>query len=421
MSTAPAIKRVTGGRHYGATSTTLAAYRALAGDELITELQELARELRGVRICHVNSSAAGGGVAEILSREVPLLKALGLTVDWQVIRADEAFFTATKAVHNALQGARFRLPSDWTTGYFEHNRASADALTGQYDVYFVHDPQPAPMCRFRRHLHEQWVWRCHIDSSTPDPEVWAFLKALVEEYDGAIFTMKDFVPRDLKVAHLELIPPAIDPFSSRNMEIPLGVCRGAVEDFGVDRQRPLILQVSRFDVWKDPLGVIKAYRLARGHVPGLQLVLAGMLAEDDPEGHKILEQVHEEAGGDRDIFVLTNVGNMEVNALQRSADVVLQKSLKEGFGLVVAEALWKAKPVVAGAVGGIPMQIPEDHQDFLTDSIDDCAEKIVRLLHDAGVRTQFGEAGRRHIGDHFLLPRLVRDDLRMVRSLISTR
>ena len=421
MATSPALKQVTGGRRYGVPATPLAAYRALAGEEMITELQELAHELQDVRICHINSSAAGGGVAEILSREVPLLKALGLTVDWQVIRADDKFFTVTKALHNALQGARFRLKPDWAAGYFEHTRASADALTGEYDVYFVHDPQPAPMCRFRRRQHERWMWRCHIDSSTPDPEVWAFLKPLVEEYDGAIFTMKQFVPRDLAIRLLELIAPAIDPLSTRNMEIPLEICRSVVEDFGVDRRRPVILQVSRFDRWKDPLGVIDAYRLARRHVPGLQLVLAGMLAEDDPEGHRILEQVHDDAGDDPDIFVLTNVGNMEVNALQRSADVVLQKSLKEGFGLVVAEALWKAKPVVAGAVGGIPMQIPEAHQDFLTDSIDDCAAKVVRLLCDAGLRTQFGTAGRRHVGDHFLLPRLVRDDLRVVRSLITAR
>jgi trehalose synthase len=413
-----AIQRVTVGRHRGAKSTALAAYRETA-DGLLDELQRMAASLRGVRICHINSSASGGGVAEILAREVPLLQALGLHVDWQVIRADQEFFTITKSFHNALHGGRFHLTDEMATIYLDHCRASAEELVGEYDVFVVHDPQPAALCRSRRRRGEHWVWRCHVDSSAPDPEAWRFLRPLVEDYDAAVFTMKQFVPGDLSIGQVEIVPPAIDPLSSRNMEIPVDVCRRAVADLGIDLERPTVLQVSRFDPWKDPLGVIRAYRLARREAPGLQLVLAGMLAEDDPEGRAMLNAVEEEAGGDPDIFVITNLGNMEVNAVQRFADVVVQKSIKEGFGLVVSEALWKAKPVIAGRVGGIPMQIPPEYDRYLVDSVEECAEKIVALIGDGEERKAFGKAGQQRVREHFLLPRLVRDDLRVVGNILN--
>ena len=419
MSTTEAIQKVSVGRHYGARSGTLDAYRTLVGDELIDELRTLARELRGLRLCHVNSSAAGGGVAELLAREVPLLGALGVRCDWRVIRADEEFFAITKAFHNALHGSRARLSPHWDSVYLEQTKASADALTGDYDVFVIHDPQPAAICQFWRRRGEHWLWRSHIDSSTPDPEVWQFLRPLIQEFDGAVFTMKDFVPTDLAMPLVEIIPPAIDPLSSQNMDIPIELCRRAVADLGVDTSRPLVLQVSRFDRWKDPLGVIEAYRLARRDFSGLQLALAGMLAEDDPEGHRMLEQVEDEAGNDPDIFVLKNLGNMEVNVFQRCADVVLQKSLKEGFGLVVAEALWKTRPVVAGNVGGSPMQIPDGHERFLVNSVETCSERLPELLGDAELRRTFGEAGWAHVRERYLLPRLVRDDLRVIRALVN--
>ena len=420
MCATEAIQKISPGRHYGARSNTLEAYRSLVGDELLDELGGLARELNGVRLCQVNSSAAGGGVAELLAREVPLLGALGIHCDWRVIRADEEFFAITKTFHNALHGSRARLPEDWASTYLRHTKASAEALTGDYDVFIVHDPQPAAICQFRRRRGERWLWRSHIDSSTPDPEVWQFLRPLIEEYDGVVFTMEEFVPADLAMPLSDIIPPAIDPLSSQNMDIPIELCRRAVADLGVDVARPLALQVSRFDRWKDPLGVIEAFRYARREIAGLQLALAGQLAEDDPEGHRMLDQVEDEAGNDPDIFVLTNLGNMEVNVFQRCADVVLQKSLKEGFGLVVSEALWKTRPVVAGKVGGIPMQIPPGHEGFLVDSVQSCADKLVELLRDVELRHAYGEAGRRHVRDRYLLPRLVRDDLRVVRSLVSS-
>jgi len=414
------MQLVSVGRHRGARSTTLAEYRHTA-DGLLDELQRLAASLRDVRICHINSSASGGGVAELLAREVPLLQALNLHVDWQVLRANEEFFKVTKSFHNALHGGPFHLTDEMATVYLDHNQASAKALAGEYDVYVVHDPQPAALCRSRRRHAERWVWRYHIDSSTPNPEAWQFLRPLVEEYDAAVFTMKQFVPGDLSIGRVEIVPPAIDPLSSRNMEIPIDVCRRAVADLGIDLDRPTVLQVSRFDPWKDPLGVIEAYRIARREAPGLQLILAGMLAEDDPEGRAMLKAVEKEAGGDPDIFVLTNLVNMEVNVIQRSADVVVQKSIKEGFGLVVSEALWKAKPVIGGRVGGIPMQIPPDYDRFLVDSVEDCAETIKALIGDRATREAFGKAGQQRVRDHFLLPRLVRDDLRLVCDILSGR
>ena len=411
------MKRVASGRHYATRSAPLDAYRGLVDDAVLDELLELATDLRDARICQVNSSAASGGVAELLAREVPLMRTLGLHVDWHVMQADEAFFTVTKALHNAIQGARLQVTDDMAAVYREQTKASADGLAGEYDVYVVHDPQPAGICELRRRQGEAWIWRCHIDSSTPGPEAWRFLRPLIEAYDAAVFTMKAFVPNDLPVATREIIAPAIDALSSRNMEMPLDVCRRAVADFGVDLARPVMLQVARFDPWKDPLGVLEAYRLARREVTGLQLVLAGVLAEDDPEGGRIVEQVEAQAGGDPDVFVLTNLGNMEVNVFQRSADIVVQKSLKEGFGLVVSEALWKRKPVIAGAVGGIPMQIPAAYHAFLTDSIEDCAAKVVTLAGDAELRRAFGEAGHHTVRDQFLLPRLVRDELRLIRKV----
>lgn len=416
------MNRVAIGRHAGAQSVSLESYRPLVPEALLAEIEELAGALRGVGICHVNSTAAGGGVAELLGREVPFLHALGLCVDWQIIRGEEEFFTVTKGFHNALQGGRFDLTPAVEDIYARQNEQSARIFGDTYDVYIVHDPQPAALCRYRRRSGERWIWRSHIDSSAPNPQVWAFLRPFIQEYDAAVFTMKEFVPPDLAVRRLEIISPAIDPLSTKNMPLPAELCRRAVADYGVDLRRPVLLQVSRFDPWKDPLGVIHAYRLAREEVSDLQLVLVGALAGDDPEGWSILEQVNEAAATDPNILVFTNmtgVGNMEVNVFQRSADLVVQKSLREGFGLVVSEALWKGKAIVAGNTGGIPMQIPSAYHSFLVETVEDCARKLVDLLRNAEVRQAFGEAGQRHVREHFLLPRLIRDDLRVIRAALD--
>jgi trehalose synthase len=415
------MNRVSIGRHCCAQSTFLEAYKGIVTDELLEEVRTLARALKGVRICNINSTAAGGGVAELLSRKIPVLHALGVEVDWWIIRGEEQFFTVTKGFHNALQGASYELTDEVRRIYEAQNRESARLFPDQYDVYLIHDPQPAALAHFRRTPGKRWVWRCHIDSSTPNAAVWSFLRPFVEEYDAAVFTMREFVPADLSVPRVVLIPPAIDPLSSKNMALPEDVIRRIVADSGIDLRRPLLLQVSRFDPWKDPLGVIEAYRIVKRSVPGVQLALIGALAGDDPEGWEILEQVNAASQEDRDIYVFTNltgVGNVEVNAFQRLADVVIQKSLKEGFGLVASEALWKGSPLVAGRAGGIPMQIPEGYGRYLVEDVQECADRILELLADPEQRDAYGRAGREHIRSHFLLPRLVRDSLALVKSLL---
>jgi trehalose synthase len=397
-------------------------YRPLVGDALIDEINGLAAELNGVRICHINSTAEGGGVAELLARHIPLLQALGLSTDWRLIHGDPAFFQITKGFHNALQGGAFPLTEAVQQTYLEHNRESAGLLEADYDVYIVHDPQPAAIRHFVEAPKAVWIWRCHIDSSEPNPEVWAFLRPFIEDYNVVVFTMPDFLPPDLQVDRVAFIAPVIDPLSTKNMELPQEICRRVLADSGLDLHRPILLQVSRFDPWKDPLGVIRVYRLVKERMPDVQLALIGAMARDDPEGWVLLEMINEEAVNDPDLYVFTNltgVGNMEVNAFQRGADLVIQKSLKEGFGLVISEAFWKGKAVVAGKAGGIPMQFPPDFRNFLVESVEECAEKVFNLITQPRLRAAFGRAGRERVRQEFLLPRLVRDELALIREALG--
>jgi trehalose synthase len=414
------LPKISVGRHAGATSINIDGYRPLVGDDLIDELLALARSLNGVRICHLNSTPFGGGVAELLSRYLPLLQALGLSADWRIIHGTSAFFEVTKSFHNALQGARCDLNEADRTLYLQVNEQSAK-LVDDYDVYIVHDPQPAAIRHFMDLRKAKWIWRCHIDSSVPDPTVSQFLKPFIEEYDALVFTMAEFLLPGLQIKRVAFIPPAIDPLATKNMELPIELCKRAMADSGIDLARPLLVQVSRFDPWKDPLGVIQAYRRVKETVPGIQLALIGGMAGDDPEGWDLLEQIEEEAARDPDLFVFTNlggVGSMEVNVFQRGCDLIIQKSIREGFGLVVSEALWKEKPVVAGCAGGIPMQFPEGYHHYLIDTVEECAERVVHLLKRPGERGDFGRAGREHVRKHFLLPRLLRDELRLIKDLL---
>lgn len=415
------LPRVALGHHCCAPSTKLDNYRPLVGDELIDEVQQLAKALAGVRICNINATAAGGGVAELLSREIPVLQALGVNAEWRLIHGDRAFFEVTKGFHNALQGGRLDLTDAVKQTYLDHDRVCAEMIEQSYDVFLIHDPQPAALKHFARANKARWIWRCHIDSSEPNPDVWGFLQPYVEEYDAVVFTMQQFCPPDLRAGHTVFIPPAIDPLSAKNMELPDEICRRALADSGVDLRRPLLLQVSRFDPWKDPLGVIRAYRLVKARQPKVQLALVGAMAGDDPEAWHILETINKQAAKDEDIYVFTNlngIGNMEVNAFQRGADVIIQKSLREGFGLVVSEALWKSKPVVAGRAGGIPMQFPAAYHDYLIDGVEDCAERVLELLANPQERETFGGAGREKIRREFLLPRLICDELRLIKGLL---
>lgn len=416
------LPQVKVGRHCCAQATNIDNYRQLVGDELIDEIRALSAELQGLRICQINATSAGGGVAELLARLIPVYRALGLVADWQIIHGDKEFFTITKCFHNALQGADTELTAQIGDEYLSHNRQSACQLDMDYDIYVVHDPQPAALARLVPRNMGKWIWRCHIDSSQPNVAVWQFLRPYVESYHAVVFTMEQFRPPDLDVETVTYIPPAIDPLSTKNMELPYDLCRRVIADSGLNLREPTLLQVSRFDPWKDPIGVIEAYRLVKKERSSVQLALVGAMAGDDPEGWEILDQINAYAANDPDLYVFTNmsgVGNMEVNAFQRGADLVIQKSLREGFGLVVSEALWKEKAIVAGAAGGIPMQFPPTYEQNLVRSVDECAERLMFLLDNPDSAADFGRAGREHVRQNFLLPHLIRNELRLFRAVLN--
>jgi len=399
-------------------------YRLLKTKDVIDELVSLGEELKGVRVCHINSTPFGGGVAELLACLVPLMSALGIKADWQVIRGNRRFFTITKGLHNALQGAPLEEVKKESIKrvYLSNNLTNARELDPNYDVFIVNDPQPAALRHYLPDSKAKWVWRCHVDSSEPDDTVWQFLRPYIEEHDAAVFTTREFVPRDLKVAQVAIMTPAICPLSPKNMFIKRYVCREMLENLGFGRDRPLVTQVSRFDRWKDPFGTMAAYRLAKEKIPSLQLAMIGSFAQDDPEGWDMHAAISAEANKDDDMFVysnLTGVGNMEVNAFQRASDVIVQKSIREGFGLVVAEALWKETPVVGGNAGGIPLQMTGELSNYLVNSVEECAEKIVYLLENPDVSQRLGKLGREIVERDFLITRLVRDELRLIKSLLK--
>jgi trehalose synthase len=405
----------------GVKRKSLEEYRNIVGDGPVEEARTLARERGGLRLLHLSSTATGGGVAELLNSLVPLEADCGLDVQWRLLCPSDELFKVTKGFHNGLQGEEWPLDAQGKEIYLSHNRSCAEMLDpDDYDVVIVHDPQPAAFPYFVAANHARWVWRCHIDSSQPNDAVWQFLHPYVSQYDAAVFTMKEFVPPGLSGPRLHFIPPAIDPLSPKNRALPKYLCREEVAEFGVDLARPLTIQVSRFDPWKDPWGVIKAYRLVKEELPSVQLALIGFMADDDPQGWEIYNSVRAEAEGDSDIHILTNlngVGAHEVNAFQRAADVVIQKSVREGFGLVVSEAVWKGTPVVAGNTGGIPLQIQNGTGGFLVDTVEECADRVAYLLEDSDAAEHVARRGWEWIRDRFLMPRLLRDELQLLGSL----
>ncbi len=401
----------------------LERYRESVREGVIEQLREEAKPLVGASVLHVNATAYGGGVAEILNSMVPLMRDLGILADWKVISGTDEFFGVTKAMHNALQGK----PHDWTAHerdlWIETNRQNA-ADWDDYDYVFIHDPQPAPLLAILKSdggkPSGRWIWRCHIDLTNAQPEAWDLLLPFVSEYDGSIWTMRQYVREGMPEPNLMIAPPAIDPLTVKNGPMGADGVSAVLRRYGVDENRPIITRVSRFDPWKDPLGVIDAYRLVKKEVPGVQLVLIGSMANDDPEGWEWWEKVARHAGEDWDIKILSNlngVGNLEVNAFQRASEVVIQKSTPEGFGLVVAEGLWKGRPVVGGNVGGIPLQIRDGEDGFLVDSADECGRRVAELLRDESRRERMGNAGREHVRDHFLITRYLNDYIRMMRQL----
>jgi len=340
---------------------SIADYAEVIGEKHYEELRTLAKAAKGRSMLHVNATAYGGGVAEILQNLVPLLRDAGVDAHWAVLDAPPAFYDITKKIHNALQGMKLDLSEAEKKLFLDVGRENAAQLTDA-DVVLAHDPQAVALHHFAKDPGRAgWVWRCHIDLTTAHQPVWSFLKPFVQEHDASIWTMPQFVRPDLKQKVL-IQAPTIDPFSEKNRDMPIEEAREIVRRFDVDPGRPILLQVSRFDPWKDPLGVIDAYRIVKKEVPGVQLVMIGSLADDDPEGQEYFDRTKKHAGGDKDVFLFTNldgVKDREVNAFQRASTVVVQKSLREGFGLVVAEGLWKGIPVVAGKVGGIVLQIQD--------------------------------------------------------------
>jgi trehalose synthase len=400
----------------------LDAYDGIVPDAILEGLREQAKALRGARILHVNATAYGGGVSELLRSSVPLLRDLGLAVDWKVIGGSQDFFRATKALHNALQGSSETLSDAERTAYLECNSENAPLLDGSYDFVVIHDPQPAALLSVHGKGDSRWLWRCHIDTSQPNADAWRFLRPFLADFDAAVFTMPEFVPPDLPVARVRTIAPAIDPLSPKNLDISDRTASQILDWIGIDLPGRLVTQVSRFDPWKDPFGVIAAYRLVREEVPDLQLALVGSMALDDPEGWEVYGQLTAHADSDPLIHIYTNLtgaSNVEVNAFQRLSDVVVQKSIREGFGLVVSESLWKGTPVVAGRAGGIPMQMPEGVGGLLVDSVEECAGAMLKLLADRELADHLGQIGRDHVRTHFLLPRLLMEELRLLVSLDS--
>ena len=403
---------------------SLSSYDGVVPEAILADLRAVASGLRGVRVAHINATPYGGGVSELLRSTVPLYNDLGLIADWKIISGDNAFFEVTKKIHNGLQGADVSLSAAEQEHYQATARANAAALTEEYDVVFVHDPQPAALLPFHGKKDARWVWRCHIDTGQPNAAIWRFCRQFLTDYDAAIFTMDEFVPPDFPVGRIDIVPPAIDPLSPKNLPLSDSTTRQVLDWIGISLSRPLITQVSRFDPWKDPLGVIAAYKLVKEAIPNLQLALVGSMALDDPGGWEVYRQVQEASEADPLIHVFTNltgVGNIEVNAFQRLSDVVVQKSIREGFGLVVSESLWKETPVVAGRAGGIPLQMSDGVGGFLVDGVDECAQAIVRLLGDGDLARQLGEKGKERVREHFLLPRLLLNELSLVRDLLEGR
>jgi trehalose synthase len=385
------------------TATSLKDFIPLLGPEEVDELHALASPLEGAVVDMVNSTAVGGGVAEILTRMLPLMRELGLDPRWHVMEGGPEFFTITKAFHNALHGNVYHgEPRDFDI-FLDYNRRNRDRIPLDGRFVVIHDPQPAAFIETRRELNDQtWIWRCHIDLSRPDPAVWSFLEPFVSRYDGAIFSSPEF-SRQLPIPQF-LFYPSIDPLADKNRELEPAFIDDVLTGFGIDPQRRILTQISRFDRLKDPLGVLRAYRMVKRYFD-CQLVLAGGGASDDPEGAAVLAEVREAADNDPDVFILElpPAAPLEVNALQRGSTIVIQKSLREGFGLTVAEALWKKKPVVASAVGGIPMQVIHKHTGLLAHSVEGTAYQIRFLLSHPEIAKRLGEQGHQHVRENFLI------------------
>jgi len=393
-------------------------YAPIIGKSQLDELYFLATAVRGKNVKMVNSTAVGGGVAEMLNRLVPLLDELEVHTRWEVITGGNDFFEVTKSFHNALHGAEYTLTQAAKDVFLQHNELNRQRMSFDEDVIVIHDPQPAGLIASKKDHAARWGWRCHIDLSNPNPDVWSFLKPFVEQYDATIFSSPSFARR-LPVPQY-LFYPCIDPLSEKNKELEQAYIQGVCDNFGIDCSRPVVTQISRFDRLKDPLGVVQAYKMAKRYVD-FQLVLAGGGAADDPEGNAVLQEVNDVVGDDPDVIILNLPpwSALEINAIQRASTLVVQKSLREGFGLTVTEALWKGKPTIASAVGGIPTQIIDRLTGVLVHSVEGCAYQIRYLLTHPEFAQQLGRNGREHVKENFLMTTNVRRWLLLFRILLG--
>jgi trehalose synthase len=394
-------------------------YQSIVGRALVEEIRGRAEALAGKRVLHLSATAFGGGVAEILYTLVPLMVDVGLSCEWHVIYGREEFFNATKVMHNALQGNPQDLTEEQWETWLHYNEINARELAGGWDVCIVHDPQPAAISSLVAEKARNWVWRCHIDLSTPNQGTLGRLLPYLNHYPASVYHMPTYVPDGID-GRAHIIPPAIDPLAPKNMAFSPEDAVYICGQFGIDVDRPLLCQVSRFDPWKDPLGVIDAYRIVKEQMPEVQLALVGSMATDDPEGWDFFNATVAHADGDPDIHILNNlnnVGAIEVNAFQSHCDVVIQKSKREGFGLTVTEAIWKARPFIGGDVGGIPLQVSDGESGFLVSTVEECAQRALEILSDPGLGKQLGRAGKESARQRFLTPRLLRDWLELFEGL----
>jgi trehalose synthase len=395
-------------------------YATIATRGLMDEIRRLAEPLESRRVLNLSATAFGGGVAEILYTIVPLMSDAGLDVEWRIIRGADEFFDVTKTIHNALQGDPRALTPEQEQIFRTYTDANAEELEDLYDFVVIHDPQPVGLIERFPESAAKWIWRAHIDLSEPNPQVLGFLLPWIRRYDAAIFHLADYVPRAEGLPRSYIWPPAIDPLAPKNMALSAEDAAYIVDQFGIDVERPLLTQVSRFDPWKDPLGVIDAYRIVKTRFPEVQLALVGSMAHDDPEGWDFYNQTVAYADGDPDIFILSNlnnVGSVEVNAFQVHSAAVLQKSVREGFGLTVSEALWKGRPTVAGRVGGIVVQIEDGETGWLVSTPDECAAACIEILRDPAEARTRALRGKEHVRRNFLSPRLLRDWLALFNRL----
>ncbi len=398
---------------------TLEEYAPHVGEKVIAEIYEHARKLYGTKIVHINSTYQGGGVAEMLLSLVPLMNYVGLEAEWRIISGRTEFFNVTKRIHNCLQGEAGELTPEEQELHIRTNETFSEYTKIEHDAVIVHDPQPAPLIRFYK-KRQPWIWRCHIDLSNPNTQVWSYLKQFILRYDRLIFSHEKYQPKNFPVKNY-IIRPAIDPLIPKNQPLSDQEIEKLFKEFEIPTDKPIIAQVSRFDKWKDPEGVIDIFKQVKKEID-CRLILIGSMASDDPEGWQIYENVLKKAGSlieNREIILITIQHDLLVNAIQRKANVIIQKSLREGFGLTVTETLWKGRPVVASNVGGIPLQVKDGVNGFLLDPYDytGFSEKIIYLLRHPETATRLGKAGKEIVREHFLITRLLKDYLKLLNDV----